>query len=64
MYQHSDMDWDYMDLKALLEHTRHRYTSVITQRAQSITILFSFLCCFVNLRQVEVITSKVLRSSP
>jgi hypothetical protein len=45
MYQHSDMDWDYMDLKALLEHTRHRYTSVITQRAQSITILFSFLCC-------------------
>ena len=45
MCQHSDMDWDYMDLKALLEHTRHRYTSVITQRAQSITIHFSFRCC-------------------
>ena len=45
MYQHSDMDWDYMDLKALLEHTRHRYTSVTTQRAQLITIICSLLCC-------------------
>ena len=33
-----------MDLKALLEHTRHRYTRITTQRAQLITITCSFLC--------------------
>ena len=44
MYQNSDMDWDHMDLKALLEHTRRRYTRITTQRAQLITITCSFLC--------------------
>ena len=44
MYQNSDMDWDHMDLNALLEHTRHRYTRITTQRAQLITITCSFRC--------------------
>jgi hypothetical protein len=45
MYQNSDMDWDHMDLNALLEHTRHIYTRIITQRAKLITITCSFLLC-------------------
>jgi hypothetical protein len=28
MYQNTDMDWDHMDLKAVLEHTKHRYTRI------------------------------------
>ena len=39
MYQNYDMDWNHMDLTALLKHTR-----ITTQRAQLITITCSFLC--------------------